>query len=120
MPLAFPGAVLIDGHSDTRGKITLKPGKLRGIESTGMVCSELELGISEEHEGIMILPADAPLGAPLQQVLGDTVLEIDVTPNLGRILSVVGLAREVAALFGGAVRSPDTALAGVRPARRTA
>jgi phenylalanyl-tRNA synthetase beta chain len=108
VPLAFPGAVLIDGHSDTRGKITLKAGKLRGIESAGMVCSELELGLSEEHEGIMILPADAPVGAPLQQVLGDTVLEIDVTPNLGRILSVVGLAREIAALFGGAVRYPDT------------
>src|SRR5579859_680746 len=108
VPLAFPGAVLIDGHSETRQPITLKPGKLRGVESAGMVCSELELGLSEEHEGIMILPDDAPIGAPLQAVLGDTVLEIDVTPNLGRILSLVGIAREIKAIFGGTVRLPDT------------
>ena len=95
VPLAFPGAVLIDGHSATHEKITLKPGKLRGIESIGMVCSELELGISQEHEGIMILPDNAPLGAPLQEVLGDIVLEIAVTPNLGRILSLIGVAREI-------------------------
>jgi phenylalanyl-tRNA synthetase beta chain len=108
VPLAFPGAVLIDGHSATHEKITLKPGKLRGIESIGMVCSELELGISQEHEGIMILPDNAPLGAPLQEVLGDIVLEIAVTPNLGRILSLIGVAREIKALFGGEVRQPDT------------
>ncbi|HUS13770.1 MAG TPA: phenylalanine--tRNA ligase subunit beta [Chloroflexia bacterium] len=107
VPLAFPGAVLIDGHSDTRQKITLKPGKLRGVESAGMVCSELELGLSDEHEGIMILPDDAPVGRPLQEVLGDTVLEIATTPNLGRTLSMVGVAREVAALFGGTVHRPS-------------
>ncbi|MGI8586793.1 MAG: phenylalanine--tRNA ligase subunit beta [Chloroflexia bacterium] len=108
VPLAFPGAVLIDGHSETRQKVTLKPGKLRGVESAGMVCSELELGLSDEHEGILILPDDAPLGAPLHEVLGDIVLEIDVTPNLGRILSIVGVAREVKAFFGGDLRYPDT------------
>ncbi len=73
-----------------------------------MVCSELELGISNEHEGILILPEHTPIGAPLQEVLGDVVLEIDVTPNQGRIMSMVGLAREVAALYGTSVRLPDT------------
>ena len=108
VPLAFPGAVLIDGHSDSRQKLTLKAGKLRGIDSNGMVCSALELGISDEHEGILILPPDLPLGAPLQAVLGDVVLEIDIKPNLGRVMSMVGLAREVAAIFGGTVHGPDT------------
>ncbi len=106
VPLAFPGAVVIDGHSAERGKITIKPGKLRGVESAGMVCSALELGLSEEHEGILILRDDAPVGVPLQAVLGDTILAIATTPNLGRILSMVGVAREVAALFGGPVRRP--------------
>lgn len=108
VPLAFPGAVLIDGHSATREKKALRPGRLRGIESNGMVCSELELGLSDQHEGIMILPDDTPIGVPLQQVLGDVVLEIDLTPNLGRVLSMIGLAREIAALYGGEVRRPDT------------
>ncbi|MDQ2807454.1 MAG: phenylalanine--tRNA ligase subunit beta, partial [Chloroflexota bacterium] len=108
VPLALPGAVVLNGHSDTHEKITIKPGKLRGVDSVGMLCSALELGISADAEGILILADDAPLGAPLQAVLGDTILEIATTPNLGRILSMVGVAREVAALFGGTVRYPDT------------
>jgi len=106
VPLALPGAVVRNGHSDTHEEITIKPGKLRGVDSVGMLCSALELGISADAEGILILADDAPLGAPLQTVLGDTILEIATTPNLGRILSMVGVAREVAALFGGTVRYP--------------
>jgi phenylalanyl-tRNA synthetase beta chain len=71
-----------------------------------MVMSEAELGLSEEHEGIIVLDPQTPLGLTAQEVLGDTVLEIDVTPNNGRILSMIGIAREIAALFGGEVRYP--------------
>nr|MBC7245433.1 phenylalanine--tRNA ligase subunit beta [Chloroflexota bacterium] len=97
---ARSGAKLIDGYSEERRYITLKPTKIRGVLSAGMVCSEKELGLSDEHEGILILDADAPVGVPLQDYLGDTVLDIDLTPNLGRCLSVIGVAREVAALTG--------------------
>lgn len=107
--LALGGARLIDGHSDTRKWITLKPTKLRGVPSEGMVCSELELGLSDEHEGILFLPDDAPVGTPLRDYLGDVVLDIDLTPNLGRALSIVGVAREVAAIFGAklTIREPE-------------
>jgi phenylalanyl-tRNA synthetase beta chain len=58
------GAVLTDGHNG--GTLRLKPAKIRGVESRGMICSEMELGISQEHSGILILPADAPVGMPLK------------------------------------------------------
>jgi phenylalanyl-tRNA synthetase beta chain len=73
-----------------------------------MVCSEKELGISEEHEGIMFLPDDAPVGMPLADYLGDAVLDLDLTPNLARCFNIVGVGREVAALTGAALRYPDT------------
>ncbi len=92
------GAQLIDGHT---GKVeTLKSAKIRGVVSSGMVCSEKELGISDSHEGIMVLPDDAPVGAPLADYMGDVVLDIDVTPNRPDCLSVIGIAREIAALTG--------------------
>ena len=93
-------AKLIDGYSEERRYITLKPAKIRGVVSAGMVCSEKELGLSDEHEGILILDSDAPVGVPLQDYLGDAVLDVDLTPNLGRCLSIIGVAREVAALTG--------------------
>jgi len=105
--LALGGARLIDGHNETRKWITLKPTKLRGVASEGMVCSELELGLSEEHEGILFLPDDAPVGTPLRDYLGDVVLDIDLTPNLARALSIVGIAREVAALTGQLLKLPE-------------
>lgn len=105
--LALSGARLIDGHSDTRKWLTLKPGKLRGVTSEGMVCSELELGLSDEHEGILFLPDDAPVGAPLRDYLGDVVLDIDLTPNVARALSIVGMAREIAALTGKPLKLPE-------------
>lgn len=97
--LALAGANLIDGHSDSGQKRVLKPTKMRGILSEGMVCSEKELGLSDEHEGILVLDDSAPLGVPLADYLGDSVIEFEITPNLAHDFSVHGVAREVAALF---------------------
>ncbi len=104
--LALAGARLIDGHSETLQYKTLKPGLIRGIASEGMVCSEKELGISDEHEGILVLSEDAPVGAPLAEWLGDTVIEFEITPNLVHAFSVLGIAREVAAITDKVVSLP--------------
>ena len=99
------GAELYDGHS---GKpVKLKAAKIRGVVSNGMICSEKELGMSEEHEGILVLPEDAPPGMPLLEYLGDSILELELTPNRPDCLSMLGVAQEVAALTGGKVTSPD-------------
>ncbi|MFO0965247.1 MAG: phenylalanine--tRNA ligase subunit beta [Gemmataceae bacterium] len=108
--LALCGSVLIDGHAAERKLSELKPTKIRGVPSDAMVCSLLELGVSErkeDHEGIILLEADAPVGAPLVDFMGDVVLEIDVLPNMARCLSMIGVAREVAALTGQRVAYPD-------------
>ncbi len=107
---ALSGARLIDGHSPEHKEMVLKPAKLRGVHSEGMICSELELGISDSHEGIMILDDDAPVGVPLAEYLGDMVLHLKLSPNLGRCLSLIGVAREVAALTGGRARLPEANL----------
>ncbi|MEE8469709.1 MAG: phenylalanine--tRNA ligase subunit beta, partial [Dehalococcoidia bacterium] len=105
VPFARVGAQLIDGHT---GELTkLKPAKIRGVPSEGMVCSEKELGVSDRHEGIMILPPEAPVGMPLSQYLGDSILDLTTTPNRPDCLSVIGIAREVAALTGQAAHVPD-------------
>src|SRR5688500_14087973 len=102
---AREGARLFDGHT---GEVsTLKRSKIRGVESAGMVLSERELGLSEDHEGIIELPADAPVGAPLADCLGDVVLDVHTWPNRADTMSMVGIAREVAAIFGTPVRVPD-------------
>ncbi|MBI4287750.1 MAG: phenylalanine--tRNA ligase subunit beta [Chloroflexi bacterium] len=98
------GADLIDGHTGQKSK--LKPAKIRGVLSEGMVCSEKELGISQEHAGIVELPADAPLGAPLSDYLGDVIWDLKVTPNRPDLLSVLGIARELAALTGQPLKLP--------------
>jgi phenylalanyl-tRNA synthetase beta chain len=105
---AHAGAVLIDAYSDEhpRPKKKLKSSKIRGIPSNGMVCSERELGLSEEHEGILILPEDAPVGMPLRDYLGDEVLVLSLTVDMARCLSMIGVAREVAALTNAALRLP--------------
>lgn len=74
----------------------IKKAKLRGVESFGMICSEKELQLSDNSEGIMELPADAPISMPLEQYLqlNDTLIEIDLTPNRGDCLSISGVARE--------------------------
>ncbi len=106
---AREGTTLIDAYSDKRPRPhkRLKKAKIRGVESRGMVCSELELGLSEEHEGILVLPEDAPVGQPLRQFLGDEILEIDLTPDMARCLSMSGIAREVHALTGGELHLPE-------------
>ena len=103
---AVVGARLIDGHSAERKIATLKAGKIRGIMSQGMVCSEKELDLSDEHEGILILPADAPVGVPLADYLGDTILEFDIKGAFGHLQSLIGIAREIAALTGQTLRNP--------------
>jgi phenylalanyl-tRNA synthetase beta chain len=87
---------------------TLEPRSLRGILNDAMCMSEFELGLSDDHEGIILLdPSDAPApGTPAADLLGDVVLEIDVLPNMARCLGLVGLAREVAALTGLPLRQP--------------
>ena len=105
---ARSGAVLMDAYSEKvpRPKKKLKPSKIRGIPSAGMVCSELELGLSEEHEGIIVLPDDAPVGMPLRDYLGDEVIEIELTPDVARCLNMIGVAREVAALTDAELHLP--------------
>ncbi|MBQ7608758.1 MAG: phenylalanine--tRNA ligase subunit beta [Desulfovibrionaceae bacterium] len=80
----------------------IKKSKLRGQPSFGMICSERELGLSEDHDGIMVLPAETPVGRSLHDVLplDDEILDIAITPNRGDCLSVLGLARETALVFG--------------------
>jgi phenylalanyl-tRNA synthetase beta chain len=90
------------------GEVPIKAAQLRGVESQGMLCSARELGLGETSEGILELPADLPLGADLRATLDldDAVLEVNVTANRGDALSVLGLAREVAALSGAALKTP--------------
>ena len=102
---AHIGARLIDPH--TGEAIVLKPAKIRGVASEGMVCSEKELGISDSHEGILVLPPEAPIGAPLGAYLGDVIFDLDVTPNRPDCLSVIGIAREIAALTGEPLCLPE-------------
>ncbi len=114
-PLALEGATLYDGHKEGRKKMKLKGRPLRGIYNRAMVCSEKELGISEEHEGIVLMQKDdySPdyqAGTPLQDVMGDAVLEIDIIPNIARCASMVGVAREYAALTNQPMRYPDYSL----------
>ena len=99
------GATLFNTHS---GKVEpLKAAKIRGVTSEGMICSVLELGIGEEHDGILVLPSDAPVGTPLADYLGDVVLELEVTANRPDCFSILGVAREVAAFSGTTVTEPD-------------
>ena len=100
------GASLIDASTGELRK--LKKAKIRGVASEGMVCSERELGLGGEHEGILVLAADAPIGRPLAEILGDTVLVIDMKPNRADGLSILGVARDIAALTGTSVREPDS------------
>lgn len=101
VPVALPGAVL---PGDRRIERTEK----KGVVSNGMLCSGDELNLTSDADGILILPSDAPLGAPLFDLFGDVVLDVDVKPNRGDALSMVGLAREVAAVTGAPVRFPET------------
>ncbi len=103
---AKEGSTIYDGHADGLVLTTLKRAKIRGIESYSMACSEKELGISEEHEGIIILDDDAPVGMPLVDYMGDAVLDIKINPNMARNANVIGVARELAALTGRKLKKP--------------
>jgi phenylalanyl-tRNA synthetase beta chain len=99
------GSTLIDPRSGDPSK--LKRARIRGVESSGMVLSEAELGISDSHEGIIELPADAPIGTPLADYLGDVILDVHTWPNRADTMNMVGIAREVAAIVGGTLTLPD-------------
>lgn len=101
VPLAKVGSVLPGG-------LKIKVAEIRGERSDGMLCAEDELGLSDDHSGIMLLPADSPAGTPLTDVLGppDTVLDLEITWNRPDCLSMLGVARELAALFGTELKRP--------------
>jgi len=112
---AHEGAEVWDGHSDEPKRMILKGKELRGVYNKSMVCSEKELGIAEDHDGVILMHNQPrgldgkpfPAGAPLADVLGDIVLEVELTPNLARCFSVLGVAREVAALLDKPLRQPN-------------
>jgi phenylalanyl-tRNA synthetase beta chain len=113
VPLALVGAALPPGED---GKpFEIKVGKLRGVESFGMLCSARELQLADDHGGLLELPADAPVGEDIRRYLNldDTLFTLKLTPNLGHALSVFGIAREVAALTGAPLKAPS--LAPVKP-----
>ncbi|MFA6240661.1 MAG: phenylalanine--tRNA ligase subunit beta [Candidatus Hydrogenedentales bacterium] len=105
VPTAVVGATLPGDFKITRRK-------MRGLESFGMMCSARELGMGKDHEGLLILPADFPIGQDVLPLLGldDVVYEIEVTPNRGDWASMIGVARELAALYGSPLRIPNITL----------
>ncbi|HEY3108609.1 MAG TPA: phenylalanine--tRNA ligase subunit beta [Chloroflexota bacterium] len=115
VPFALVGAELIDMHQDPPRSARLRPAKIRGVESLGMVCSAAELGLGGDHAGILILDPSTPVGRPLADVIGDTVLELELTPNRSDCLSMLGVAQEVAALIVQPFREPSLEVEGEGP-----
>ncbi|HRO60523.1 MAG TPA: phenylalanine--tRNA ligase subunit beta, partial [Burkholderiaceae bacterium] len=111
VPCALPGARL-------PGDFEIRPVKMRGVESAGMLCSARELGLSEDHSGLLALAPDAPLGADIRAhlALDETIFTLKLTPNLAHCMSVYGVAREVAALAGLPLAGLAQAHAPVPPA----
>lgn len=108
VPLALPGAKLPNG-------LEIKKSKLRGVESEGMLCSAIELGLGEDASGLLILSPDARIGAPIVDLFpNDIILDVEITPNRGDLLSHYGLAREISALTGKPLKQePPKATASV-------
>lgn len=106
-PFAPIGCVLLGGE------LKIKKAKLRGVESFGMLCSAAELGLSSDHAGLMVLDAAASAGTPVADLLGppDTVFELEITPNRPDCLGLIGIARELAALYGKPLRKPEVSVA---------
>lgn len=102
-PLARVGTTLRHGDQ----VLTIKKAKLRGVESEGMLCAEEELGLASASDGIMELPEDLPEGSSLYEMYADTYFDISLTPNLSHCTSILGVARELAALTGQHVRMPQ-------------
>src|SRR4029079_11068870 len=111
VPLALPGAKLPNGTE-------IRKSKLRGVESEGMLCSPIELGLGEDASGLLILSPDAKVGAPIADLFpADTILDVEITPNRGDLLSHFALAREIAALSNKQIVGPAHRLpAGGAPA----
>jgi phenylalanyl-tRNA synthetase beta chain len=114
VPLALTGAKLAN-------RTEIRKSKLRGVESEGMLCSPIELGLGEDASGLLILSSDAKIGAPIVDLFpADTILDVEITPNRGDLLSHFGLAREIAALTRKKLRTPlplktaDTTASGVK------
>ena len=108
IPCALVGAQL--PPAEAGGKpFQIKVGKLRGVESQGMLCSGKEIGLGDDHEGILELPADAPVGKDIRQYLDldDQIFVIKLTPNKADCLSLVGMAREVSAITGASLKKPE-------------
>ena len=110
VPCALVGAVLPPAK-DGDAPFVIRSAKMRGVASEGMLCSARELKLSEDHAGLLILPTDAPVGMPLRDVLDldDHVFTLKLTPNKGDCLSVLGVAREIAALSGRTLVTPSYA-----------
>src|SRR5213595_4024440 len=104
VPLALPGAKLPNGTE-------IRKSKLRGVESEGMLCSAIELGLGRDAAGLLILSADVKVGGSIADIFpADTILDVEITPNRGDLLSHFGLAREIAALTAKKLKSrPDEA-----------
>lgn len=109
VPLALPGTTLPTPPGEP--PFTIKTGKIRGVESHGMMCSPKELGLANDAQGLMILPTDAPVGQPFAAHLGrtssDVVYDLEITPNRPDLNSLIGIAREIAALTGNPLRIPE-------------
>ena len=103
---AKEGAKLFNPRSNNHE--VLKSAKIRGIESSGMVCSSLELGLGEDHSGILELNSDIPIGTPVKDFLSDIVIETELTPNRPDCLSIIGTAHEIAAITNQDVAYPET------------
>ncbi len=105
VPVARPGAVLPNG-------MEIREAKIRGVTSVGMICSEKELGLSDEATGIMVLAAESVPGDPVGPILGvdDWFFELEITPNRPDCMGLIGMARETAALLGGEIRRPEVVL----------
>lgn len=109
VPLILPGSTL--PPKPGQAPVTIKAGKIRGCESQGMMCSPQELGLADDTEGLLILKPDAKIGQPFAEYLGragnDVVYDLEITPNRPDLNSVIGIAREIAAVTGGRLRLPE-------------
>src|ERR1700726_2706305 len=105
VPLALPGAVL-PSRREAEGGFEIKVTKMRGVESEGMLCSAIELGLGSDAAGLLILSPETKIGAPISDLFpSDKILDVEITPNRGDLLSHFGLAREIAALTGKKLKS---------------
>jgi phenylalanyl-tRNA synthetase beta chain len=117
VPLILPGASLPPKPGE-KEPFTIKVGKIRGVESHGMMCSPQKLGLPDQVDGLLILPADAKVGQPFAEYLGrtggDVVFDLEITPNRPDWNSVIGIAREIAAVTGNKLKIPDVNSVGLR------